>query len=668
MAITSGIGTSSIDVNSIVSQLMTVEALPLSAIDTKEASYQAQLSAYGALQGAIASLNSASDTLNDTALFGSYAATTSDTSIASASAKTGATTGSYVVDVTQLAQRQTLVAAGQASQTAAIGSGTATTISFQLGTVSGGSLASGTYTGATFTPDASVTPKSITIDAGNNTLAGIRDAINAANVGVTASIVNDGSGSPYRLVLLGADAGAAGSVRVSVSGDAAIESLLAHDPAGTQNLNQTTEARNAQFSVNGLAVSSKSNTVSSVLDGLTLTLSKIGTATINVSRSTADVTKNVEAFVKAYNDLQTTLGELTSYNAETKTGGVLLGDATARTLQSQIRNLLSSSISNTGSDDPRTLSAVGLTFGRDGKLSLDTAKLQDALTNKPEAVARLFASGARSTDPQVTVVSSGTRATAGTYAVNVTTLATQGKLVGNTTAALTITAGVNDSLSVTIDGTSATVTLAAGTYTAATLAAQVQASINGNSGLVSAGAKVTVTESAGVLTLASLKYGSVSSIAVSGNASTGLFGGAPAITAGVDVAGSIGGVDATGSGQRLTAAANSAATGLVIDVAGDATGYRGNVTLSTGLAGLLGDLLDKVLASDGAIAARTTGINRSITDLDKQRETLNRRLVTIEARYRAQYTALDTMMSSMAATSSFLSQQLEALNSRSSNR
>lgn len=662
MAISSpGIG-SNLDVTSIVTQLMAIERQPLTTLDTKEASFQAQLSGYGSLRGALSTLKTAVDAIEDGARFRGFSATVGDTDILSATAATGALTGTYSVDVAQLAQRQSLVAAGQSSRTAAIGTGADTTISIQIGSITGGTLTNGVYAGATFTAKAGTTPTTLTINAANNSLQGIRDAINSANAGVTASIVKDGTASPYRLVLQSASTGAANAVKISVTGDAAVTSLLEYDPAGTQNLTQTSEARDAQLSVNGIDVTSASNAVADVLDGVTLNLAKIGSTTVTVARSTATAIQGVQDFVKAYNDFSKTLTDLTKFDVASGAGGVLLGDSAARTIQSQLRNTLSSGLPGAATGDLRNLSQVGLTFQRDGTLAFDQTKLTAALNADAEAVVRLFASGSKADDAQVTIASVGANARPGTYRVIVDTLPQQGRVVGETPAALTIDAGVNDALSITIDGTTANVTLPAGTYTAAALAAQVQSTINASATLIAAGARVSVSESGGVLTLTSQRYGATSAVAASGTGAVAILGANPATFPGVDVAGSLSGVAATGAGQRLTAATGSPADGIAVDITGGTTGDRGNVTVSSGFAGRLNDLLDRILATDGALSARTEGINRSIKDLDRQRETLNRRLDGVERRYREQFTALDTMMSSMLATSNFLTQQLAALN------
>jgi flagellar hook-associated protein 2 len=234
-------------------------------------------------------------------------------------------------------------------------------------------------------------------------------------------------------------------------------------------------------------------------------------------------------------------------------------------------------------------------------------------------------------------------------------------VVGSAAAALTITAGVNDSLGVTVNGTAAVVTIPAGTYTAAALASQTQSLLNGSSALVAAGAKVTVSESGGVLTLTSREYGSSSTVAISGSAVADLFGPAPVATAGTDVAGTIAGANGNGAGQRLSAAAGSPAAGLVLEVTGGSVGARGTISFARGYAARLDGLLQGVLGTDGAIASRRNGIDATIKDLDRQREALDRRLAQVEQRYRAQFTALDRLVASLQTTSTFLTQQLARL-------
>lgn len=660
MATTSATTGTNIDVASIVSQLMTVEQRPLTALARKEASYQAKLSAVGTLQGALSNFQSAVSDMSGITKFQTMTAASSDSAVLSASAASTAAAGSYTIDVTSLAQSQKLVAAGQVSSTASIGTGAATTLTFDFGSIAGGTFdaGTGTYTGSTFTSNGNGT-KTVTIDATNNSLQGIRDAINSANAGVTATIINDGSGTPYRLALSSNALGSTNSLKISVAGDATLGALLAQDPAATQSLSETATAQNANFMVNGVAVSKASNTVTDVIEGVTLTLQKTTTASasLTVARDAASIQSSVAAFVKAYNDLNKTLRDVSGYNADTKQGAILQGDSAVLAIQSQVRSVLNTPVSGGGT--LTNLSQIGVSFQKGGMLALDTTKLSAAITSNPNDIAALFATVGKASDSLVSFSSAATTVKAGNYAVNITQLATQGKLAGSAAAGtLTIATGSNDALNVTVNGVSASVTLAAGTYTAATLAAEVQAKINGASAL--SGASVAVTQSGGVFTITSNSYGSTSSVSVSGTGASNLLGGAPVPTAGVDVAGTLDGQAATGSGQFLTSGSGNA-LGLKIQVTGGALGARGTVNYSHGYAYALDNLANSILASDGMIAGKTKGLNNSITDIGKQRDAVNVRLAALQKQYTAQFSALDVTLSSLNSTSNYLTQQLANL-------
>ena len=653
----------SIDVNSIVSQLMTVEQQPITKLNVKEASYQAKLSAFGTIKGALATFQSALQGLSSASKFQAVTATPSDATIFSAIAASTAIAGSYSLDVISLAQAQKLVAAGQISSTAAIGAGAATTVTFDFGSISGGtfSAVTGAYTGAAFTSNGNAT-KSIIIDSTNNSLQGIRDAINAGKMGVTAAIINDGSGTPYRLALSSDSSGANSSLKISVTGDTAVSNLLASDPAGVQRLAETVTAQNANFKVNGVAVSKTSNIISDVVAGVTLTLNKTTTSatSLTVVRDTAAISNSISGFVKAYNDLSSTLTTISAYNPVSKTGALLQGDSTIRSLQSQLRAAITTTVAGT-SGTLTTLSQVGVSFQKDGSLALDSTKLGNAISNNFNDIAGLFAAVGKGTDSLVSFNSTSSATKPGSYAVDISQLATRGTAVGSAAANTTITAGINDTISFTINGVSTAVTLTAATYTAQSLAAELQSKINSASGLSTAGISVAVTQSAGVLTVTAANYGSGSSVAIAGgNGALDLMGGAPIQTAGVNVAGTIGGVTATGSGQSLTAASGDP-QGLSISVNGGALGMRGTLNYSQGYAYSLNKWSTSILAGDGILVGRTNGINKSIAEVSSRRTTLQKRLVGIEQRYRMQYSSLDAMLTSMNQTSTYLTQQLANL-------
>lgn len=653
---------SSIDVANIVSQLMTVDSQPMTQLQSQQSGFQSRIAALNTVQSAVSSFQSAVQGLTSLSQYQSYNATSTSSAI-SASATSSATPGNYSVSVSQLAQAQSIASSGQTSQNAAIGTGATTTLTFDFGAISGGTLSSGTYTGATFTPNTSGA-KTVTINSSNNSLSGIASAINAAGIGVTATIVNNGSSSPYQLVLTG-PSGGSNSMQIGVSGDATLAGLLSYNPAGTQDLTQVSAAQNALLNVNGIALSQTSNTVSNAIQGVTFNLSGTTTtpATINVAQNTGAVTSAVQGLVSAYNTLNGTIQGLASYNSSTKVAGPLFGDSMINNIQNQISSVLNTPISGTTSLY-NTLASIGVTFQQDGTLALNSSQLNTVLASNPADVASLFATVGKATDSLVHYTGASATTQAGSYALNVTQMATQGTLVGAAAPGLTITAGTNDTLNLTVDGTAMTVTIPSGTYaSAAALATQVQAGINSNAGLQAAGESVGVTVNAsGALNLQANNYGSSSSVVVTGgNGSAGLLGSAPVTTYGLNVAGSINGTTATGSGQVLTSTTGNSG-GLSLTIAGGTTGARGTVAFSQGYAAQLSNLATAL--SDplsGPIAAEVTGLNSTITNLGSQITNWQIRLTQIQQSLTAQYSALNVMLGTMSQTSSYLSTQLAQL-------
>jgi flagellar hook-associated protein 2 len=655
------IGGANLDVNGIVGQLMSLEQRPVAMLNKKEADYQAKISAYGNISSALSGFQTSVQELTKLEKFQSQKATSSDATAFSASASGKAATGSHSISISSLAQTQKLAVAGQESDVTSIGTGQATKLVFDFGTIAGGSFdeASGKYKDATFSPSGQGS-KTLTIDSGNNTLQGIRDAINAAKMGVTASVINDGSAAPFKLTLSPTSIGASNSLKISVTGEDAISKLLSHDPGGTQNLSQTATAQNAVFTVDGVTINKTGNSVADVIPGVTLELLKTTTtpATLTVGNDSSAITNSVQGFVKGYNDLNKTLQDMSSYNAATKQGAVLQGDSTLRVLQSQIRAVLNTPISNSGGAYTN-LTQIGITLQKDGTMALDTAKLNTAITKNPNDVASLFATVGTSSDPLLSYTSAAN--STGTYPVNVTKLASKGSMGGcEEVETLIIDAGENDALDVTVNGVSASVVLTPGTYTEDSLATEIQSKINGASTLSSAGISVSVVHDQFGYLVTSNTVGSKSSVEITGTGALNLFGKSPVYTTGTDVEGTINGSPASGSGQTLTAI-SGAALGLKVDVSGGAVGERGKVNYSQGYAHILNQLITSVLAQEGQLESRKRGINSSIKEIESRRQTLEQRLPLQEARFRKQYSSLETSLSNMSKTSSYLNQQLSNL-------
>ena len=380
-----GIG-SGLDVNSIISSLMAVESLPLTALQSTATTLQTNLSAFGQVQSLVSALQDAAKPLFDPNTFALTSSSSTDPSSVSAGTSTGATPGIYSVSVSSLSAGQSLVSqTGQFTDgTSVVGTGSLT---IHLGTWSG--------TGnATFTPATGSSDITVPIGATENTLAGIAAKINAANAGISATIVTDASGA--RLALQSSATGAANGFRVSVADDdgnntdASGLSRLAYDPAsGTSQLSLAQSASNTQATINGIAVSSSSNTLSGVISNITFNLSKITSqpVTVNVSRNTDPIKSDVTAFVAAYNALNGYLASETAYDPTSKTAAPLQGDSTATSIQNQLHAMLSQS---TGASSTfSSLSSLGVQVQKDGSVLFDATTFNNAIANLPEVTKAL---------------------------------------------------------------------------------------------------------------------------------------------------------------------------------------------------------------------------------------------------------------------------------------
>ena len=384
-----GIG-SGLDVNSIVSQLVSIERQPIVALQTKAAAIQTQLSSYGLLSSYAGNMHDIAAQMASPTFWAQNAATSSDSSSVSVTATTTAASGSYAVQVSQLAQAQTIASKAYTDSSTTVGTGT---LHIDFGAWDTGLT--------TFTADGSKTGIDISIGAGENTLSGIKAKINAANAGVTASIVTDASGA--RLVINSNSTGAKSAVRITVADDDGNNtdanglSALAFNPATSSGqMTQAQAAKDAQATINGLAVTSSTNTLSGAIDGVTLTLSKVTTspATVGVSLNTAALTSAITSFAKAYSDMNGYITTQTKYDATSQKAAALQGDQSTLTLRSNLRSVYLSSSS--ASPMYSSLSAIGVQVQADGSLKVDNTKLSAALAN-PTEVAKLFSNN--SADP-----------------------------------------------------------------------------------------------------------------------------------------------------------------------------------------------------------------------------------------------------------------------------
>ncbi len=367
--ITTSVGTGSgIAINDIVSQLVTAEGKPkFDAIDRQESAAKTRLSGLGSLKSALSTFQTAVRKLNDTGLFKTHQAVSNDETLLKATASAGAAAGSHAIEVLQLAK-------AQKSTTTAEFTGL-------NDTVSAGSLAFTMGNGSTF---------SVTVDGTNNTLAGVRDAINNAseNKGVTASIINvDSTANPgttiSKLVFTARDAGAANGFTVS-GGDARLNSSAATTSAPTD----------AKITIDGETATRSTNEMTDVVQGITLSLKKLGTVNVDVTLDQEAISKSVTEFVSAYNNLNTVTKGLGKYGSAGATGagnGALLGDSTLRAISSQLRQNTTNPVSSSNSNF-NSLAMIGVKVDKDGLMTANSTDLKKALSTNISSVSDVFTS------------------------------------------------------------------------------------------------------------------------------------------------------------------------------------------------------------------------------------------------------------------------------------
>ncbi|WP_240125286.1 flagellar filament capping protein FliD [Thermomonas alba] len=351
-----GIG-SGLDVVGLVSQLVAAERAPADKrLTTAETSVKAQLSAFGQLKSALSGLESALSKLTGNGALPGRKATPQDGAGFTASASSSAVLGTYSISVEQLASAHKLRSAFAASNTQ-IGYGTLT---FQVG---------------------SGTPFDVTIDSGKGTLADIRDAINSQAGGkVLATLVRGDSGDA--LVLTSGTQGSAGALTISASGGNGGLAVLATS-GGT--LTQVAAAQDAQVVVDGVTRTSSSNTLTDLIDGVSLTLTKANPGqpySLKVESDASTLKASVLGFVSAYNAALSTIRTQSAAGGDGKTAGPLSGDATARSMMQSLRSAVGNHYAE--------LNAIGLSTAVDGSLSLDGSKFDAAISGNPQAVKNLL--------------------------------------------------------------------------------------------------------------------------------------------------------------------------------------------------------------------------------------------------------------------------------------
>jgi flagellar hook-associated protein 2 len=635
---------SGLQTDDIIQKLISLDQLPIQQYQAQQDRLRTKVAAYQEANTRLLALQDATSQLATSSLFASSSAVSSDTDVVNATAEKGATAGQYSITVQSLARAHQVVSQSYSDlTTTSLGTGTLTI----------------TAAGQTTT---------VQVDSSDNTLGGLRDAINRANTNVGAAIVQDGNSS-YRLMVFSKQTGTANALTLN--------STLSGGTGPTFSDLQT--AKDAQIQLgsgaNAITTTRSTNTVQDLIPGVTLNLASEAPSspvTISVSQDTQTIQSAVQKFVDQYNHVVDYMNQQFNYNSDTKQGGTLLDDFTLQQVQSQLQQVITTSAPGAASGG---LAAVGVSMGDDGKLSLNAATFQSKLSADPNSVTKLFALTAQATNAAVQFVGSGpnTVVNGSSYAVNITQTASQARVTAG--AAQTGPLGADETL---------TINSVAVALTAGMTQAQVIQAINAQSakaGVSVAATGADGTGTGGFLSFRSTAYGSgaavsvVSNVSATSGSSTGV--GTVAATAaspagetgagtgqaGTDVAGTINGEAATGKGQLLGGnAGNSTTDGLQLLITATAPGSLGSLQLFDGIASATQRMLNSLTSGpNGAIQSQEDSLQKDIQSLQTTIDAQTAASKLKEDQLRQEFNDLETTLANFQSQSSYLTSQLASL-------
>ncbi len=759
---------SNLDIASIVDTYIQYERIPVTFMEQDKDFKVQQMAAYQAILAKFIALQTEVSQLKKAASFDKADIAVSDETVLTATSGSNIGTGSYNVRVLSLAANHQLVSHGfDDAETTIFGTGT---IQLSIG-------------------EASLT--SINIESGNNSLIGIKDAINNADIGITATVLNDGSSSnPYRLMLSSGKTGLDNDINLTMnltggtdmgfttgifdnpedisvnsSSTSSVSLAATADYTGTTNKTYTftvggsgtqtigednitiywddgnqsaplpsilvtgadetfelvgtgsdglrltfsagtltagdtfqvtafgptlQEAADAKISVGGetspIIVSADSNTFTDVLPGLTLNIKKVSDAgesvTISSQIDTAGIKEMVESFVSKYNDVMNFIDDQFTYDQDTAESGVLFADYSLQVIQSTVRSASTFRIDGLSSV-ANSLSAIGIRTGQNGQLSIaNSSALIDAIKNNTDDFVKLFTDSGSSSSPYIEFLSTSENTVPGTdYEIEISQAATKGFFQGGSISSpelspLTLSSN-NNVIKLKVDGLiSNDIVLTEKTYNSGSeLASEIQTRIDADSKIGGKGLDVEWVDlgSTGYLKFTSWSYGSRSAvemettIANSGFSIMGLAGGM--VHTGDDVAGTINGENATGTGQILAGNEDNPNTDglkLRVTLTGNQleSGVEGTISVVKGLGSKLDETLENITKSiDGTIARRTAALNNQIRDINEQIEDYDERLAQRREDLYSQFLAMESALSEYQSEGSYLEQQLASIDS-----
>jgi flagellar hook-associated protein 2 len=667
---------SGIDTTALVKQLVDIErAAPQGRIDAKREKAEAQISDFGLMTSAMDKLKSAVTALTEKeGLFSKSASYTSSDALVPTKLATNAQTGTYTMEVRALAASQSLSFAPLATVNDAVGEGV---LHFNFGHWN----RDGNGDPTDFVAGSAAENFSITIDSTNNSLNGLKDAINKAGKGVQASVIFDGTG--YRLVVTSPS----GATReLQIQAEEAGDTPTNDDNSGLSrfafNENITNRAdvekqkgADAELVINGLALTRSTNTITDVVEGLTLDLLKASpgekvTVTISDDKNFAE--EKIRDFVDAYNTFLEETKPVFSFNKEEEKWGSLANDSLAKSVLSRFRTIIASAIPGLTDSNFTALTNLGIRTQLDGSLSINEDELRKAIDNNFADVQKMLSPYTHSSTGDITVNSFGKQTQAGSYDVVITTPPRKGYFTGGEVdAAVTFpnfdTTGKSYSFELNVNGiqTNAIELPADKTYaTYADFLSAMQSAINADSNLKNNGMTVVVTHDADTnkISITSTRYGTSSFVNVVSSsddaaADLGLAEGAG--TKGVDVAGTVNGVPGFGLGNVLLPKLGEKAEGLSLIIGENATTAK--VDFSRGFAGQMDELIGQFLQTNGLFDDREKILERQLVDFDDQETRLERRMTAYQERLMQQFIAMESILNGLNSQGGFLENLIDSL-------
>lgn len=602
---------SGLDTASIVSQLMQLEQRPVQILESRKAELAKVDNAWVTVNTKLSSLRAAIDKISKPGAFGELVKTTSSDESAVTAIRSGTpASGAVTFTVTGLA----------ASDQKAVG-GTFAAADTVLGA---GALTVGQG------------EDSHTVDTDGKTLAQVAAELNEELSGVSAQVVKLSEGQ-YQLLVSAKATGTANAVDVDTSGA----------PAGLQSTTVLRAAADATIDLGGgVVVTRSSNTVTDLVEGLTLTLKKAGeTVTVTTEPDADAAVDAVKSFVNALNSTLSTLSDLTKYDAGTDTAGVLQGDPTARQLILDLRGSLSQAVTGIGSEARyQTFSAVGISADRYGVVQIDEEKLRAALETGFADVEALFTRSSRSQDSRVRLTGTTSAVASGTYSIDVTTAAA----IASATGAVYTPpgSGYPKTFSVTTAKGTVEITLTEAEATVAAAVAKINAALSAEASAAD-GVRASGTEDGLGIRFTAASAGSAHTIAI--DDPDGVLG-TITTTAGSDVVVSHEGQTYTGVGGAVNVA------GMALVVSAGVTGTLGPIVVANGLDAAL----TRAEGRDGSIQRARDTVDRRMRAYQDSIDAYDVRLAHRESTLRRKYAALESAILSMQSQSAWMAAQFAA--------